>query len=143
MIVGFISLLLVTGCVKGIDPTMKQCPASTYSVLDHHQKNHVISTQSSHDVADCVIKCSEDLRCKSFNFGRQQKSCELNSADRYTHPEDFDWIPGYIYSETFVRHNKVRRKGGQKVEKRFTIFTKLLQCKALFWGLIFVGGTVA
>ena len=35
----------------------------------------------------CVIFCSEDLNCKSINFYRKAKTCELNNMSAVTSPE--------------------------------------------------------
>ena len=35
----------------------------------------------------CVIFCSEDLNCKSINFYRKAKTCELNNMSAETSPE--------------------------------------------------------
>lgn len=102
----FILLLMLSTGESLVDPA-NQCTASIYSVYSHYLKKHVISTQTAIDIPDCIMKCSGDLRCKSFNFGFADKSCELSSADRYTHPEDYGPLYGYTYSDNFLQHHKI------------------------------------
>ena len=45
----------------------------------------------------CARDCSMDERCKSFNFNDCDKVCELNSATRRQHPEDFNITLGSVY----------------------------------------------
>ena len=51
--------------------------------------------------------CSYEFLCKSMNFRLEDKSCELNNADRFTHPEDFGTKEGYVYMDTTEKHRKV------------------------------------
>ncbi|XP_022792592.1 uncharacterized protein LOC111331695 isoform X2 [Stylophora pistillata] len=41
--------------------------------------------------------CSSESRCKSFNFRLKDKSCELNDANKHTHPRDFGPKEGSVY----------------------------------------------
>jgi len=57
------------------------------------------------------MMCENEFRCKSLNFRLKDKSCDLNDADRYTHPEDYGPQEGSVYMDTSVKHKK---KGGFK-----------------------------
>ena len=51
--------------------------------------------------------CRDEFRCKSLNFRLKDKSCDLNNADRYTHPEDYVPQEGSVYMDTSLKHKKV------------------------------------
>ncbi|KAJ7372462.1 hypothetical protein OS493_018969 [Desmophyllum pertusum] len=98
-----ILLVLVT---SSIIESLKQCSPDTYSVTGHYLKDHVMSTSITSDISECVIQCSLDIRCKSINFHLSTKSCDLNSADRYNHPEDYVMKHRFLYMDTFKRQLK-------------------------------------
>ena len=84
-----------------------QCPEPIYSVHNHHLGDHVMSTSVVMDLSDCRKKCSKEFYCKSINYRLLNKSCDLNSADRYSHPPDYGPREGYVYMDTA---NRRRRK---------------------------------
>ena len=43
------------------------------------------------------MMCSYDFRCKSLNFRLVDMSCDLNDADRFTHPGDYGPKYGFVY----------------------------------------------
>ncbi|KAL9965819.1 hypothetical protein ACROYT_G029675 [Oculina patagonica] len=51
----------------------------------------------------CYVRCSKDQRCKSINFLIGNLLCELNDADRYTHPWDYVLKKDHIYSDYPVK----------------------------------------
>ena len=53
------------------------------------------------------MMCQNELRCKSLNFRLSDKSCDLNDADRYTHPEDYGPQERSVYMDTSEKHIKV------------------------------------
>ena len=79
--------------------SVAQCPASIYSVHGHYLSNHVMSTSASLDLSDCRRKCAEEFYCRSVNYCLLKKSCDLNSADRYSHPQDYGPREGYVYMD--------------------------------------------
>ena len=62
---------------------------TTYSTKVRYLKGHVISTHNVKDHGHCLILCSENQRCRSTNFQLRNLACELNDADRHTHPWDY------------------------------------------------------
>jgi len=46
-----------------------------------------------------LVECTADPRCKSINFRFEDLLCELNDADRYTHPWDYGSKEGHGYSD--------------------------------------------
>ena len=56
------------------------------------------------------MMCSGEFRCKSMNFRLNDKSCDLNDADRHTHPEDYGPKEGSVYMDTSEKHRKVSLK---------------------------------
>ena len=86
---------------------LEQCQVQSLSVYGHHLANHVISKRASSGLTECVMMCSDEFRCKSLNFRVNDKLCDLNDADRFTHPEDYGPKHGMVYMDTSVRHRKV------------------------------------
>ncbi|PFX24417.1 hypothetical protein AWC38_SpisGene10979 [Stylophora pistillata] len=43
--------------------------------------------------------CAIDVHCKSVNFFLINKSCDLNEADRHSHPKDYRPFVGCVYME--------------------------------------------
>ena len=83
---------------------LEQCQVQSISVYGHRLANHVISTRASSGLTECVLMCSDESRCKSLNFRVNDKSCDLNDADRLTHPEDYGPKHGSVYMSASVRH---------------------------------------
>jgi len=80
----------------------KQCKA-TYSVTGRYLKGHVISSENVENFGVCYGKCSKDQRCKSINFHFGELLCELNDADRYTHPWDYVLKKNLAYNDYPVK----------------------------------------
>jgi len=102
MLQHYLSILVILNTAK-IHEALEHCSASTYSVYGHRLSSHVISTGISSSLSDCVIMCQNEFRCKSLNFRLRDKSCDLNDADRYTHPEDYGPQEGSVYMDTSVK----------------------------------------
>ncbi|KAJ7372443.1 hypothetical protein OS493_018949 [Desmophyllum pertusum] len=97
-----------------------QCPEPIYSVHNHHLGDHVMSTSVVLDLSDCRKKCSKEFYCKSINYRLLNKSCDLNSADRYSHPPDYGPREGYVYMDTANRRRrKVGFKSCSEIRKEF------------------------
>ncbi|KAL9965905.1 hypothetical protein ACROYT_G029764 [Oculina patagonica] len=80
----------------------QQCK-STYSVLGRYLKDHVISSENVKNIGMCYVRCSKDQRCKSINFLIGDLLCELNDADRHTHPWDYVLKKDHLYSDYPVK----------------------------------------
>ena len=104
----FVHILVMVSSAKLLH-ALEQCQVQSLSVYGHHLANHVISTRASSGLTECVIMCSDESRCKSLNFRVNDKSCDLNDADRFTHPEDYGPKHGIVYMDTSVKHRKVSR----------------------------------
>ena len=85
----------------------ENCKEQTRSALGFYLAGHLISSVRSSSLADCVMLCSYQLRCKSLNFQLRTKSCDLNDADRHTHPEDYGRREASVYLDTSKKHRKV------------------------------------
>ena len=99
MLQHYFGILVIVISAK-LHEALEQCHASTYSVYGHHLSGHVISTSSVSSLSECVMMCSDEFRCKSLNFRLKGKSCDLNDADRHTHPEDYGPKEGSVYMDT-------------------------------------------
>ena len=88
--------LLITFITSGAS---QQCSKPVRSIKGKYLTGHVISNGSADGLGDCLFECSTDPRCKSINFRFQDVFCELNGADRYTHPWDYGSKEGHAYSD--------------------------------------------
>ena len=95
----WLSLLTLTFVVV---QSTQQC-RSTYSVWGRYLKDHVILSENVKKIGMCYIQCSMTQHCKSINFHFGDLLCELNDADRYTHPWDYVLKKDYTYSEYPVK----------------------------------------
>ena len=89
--------LLMSSLAFAVVQSMQQC-RSTYSKRGHYLKDHVISSENVENIGVCYIKCSKDRRCKSINFHIDNLLCELNDADRFTHPWDYVLKKDHAYA---------------------------------------------
>lgn len=106
MLQHYFSILVILSSAK-LHAALEHCTASTYSVYGDNLSSHVISTRISSSLSECVMTCRNEFRCKSLNFRLSDKSCDLNDADRYTHPEDYGPQEGSVYMDTSEKHRKV------------------------------------
>ena len=102
----FAHILVMVSSAKLLH-ALEQCQVQSLSVYGHHLASHVISTRASSGLIECVMMCSDESRCKSLNFRVNDKSCDLNDADRFTHPEDYGPKHGIVYMDASVKHRKV------------------------------------
>jgi len=100
-------IILVILSTAKLHKALEHCSDSTHSVYGDGLPSHVISTTVSSSLSECVMMCRNEFRCKSLNFRLKDKSCDLNDADRYTHPEDYGQQEGSVYMDTSVKHKKV------------------------------------
>ena len=106
MLKNYFSILVILNTAK-LHEALEHCSNSTYSVYGHSLSSHVITTRISSSLSDCVMMCRNEFRCKSLNFRLKDKSCDLNDADRHTHPEDYGPQEGSVYMDTSKKHRKV------------------------------------
>ena len=106
MLQHYLGILVILNTAK-LPKALEHCSESTYSVYGHSLSSHVNSTGISSSLSDCVMMCENEFRCKSLNFRLKDKSCDLNDADRYTHPEDYGPQEGSVHMDTSVKHKKV------------------------------------
>ena len=104
MLQRYLSFLVITAKIL---QALQHCSDSTDSVYGHSLSNHVSSTRISSSLSDCVLMCRNEFRCKSLNFRLEDKSCDLNDGDRYTHPEDYGSQEGSVYMDTILKQKKV------------------------------------
>ncbi|XP_078363757.1 uncharacterized protein LOC144647967 [Oculina patagonica] len=106
----YFGILVIISSAK-LHEALEQCPASTYSVYGHSLSGHVISTRISSSLTECIMMCSYEARCKSINFRLNGKSCDLNDADRHTHPKDYGPKEASLYMDSLNKH---KQEGGFK-----------------------------
>ena len=77
----------------------QQCSRPVRSIKGRYLSGHVMLNGSADGVGDCLVNCSLNPRCKSINFQYKDLLCELNEADRHTHPWDYRPKEGHAYSD--------------------------------------------
>ena len=87
--------LLASFVITNANQQCRQAYSSTGSYL----KGHVISSGTTANIGECLVKCSGEPRCRSINFRFEDLFCELNDADRYTHPWDYGPKQGHAYND--------------------------------------------
>ena len=106
----FVWLLLTV--LTQVKSDCSQC--STTNRQLHNAQNKILqnnvykqTTVANHVI--CGRDCSMDKECKSFSFNDCKKVCELNTADRAEHPEDFlsDQESVYFDSDKNTPHYSV------------------------------------
>ena len=102
----YLALLVITSSAQPLQ-ALEQCQVQALSVYGHRLADHVISTRICSSLSACVMMCSYDFRCKSLNFRLVDMSCDLNDADRFTHPGDYGPKYGFVYMDTSTKHKKV------------------------------------
>ena len=89
-----------------VEKTMsQQCP-SERSISGWMLQRHVYKTMLAEIGLHCLLRCSTDDRCQSFNFVMSSHMCEFNDRTREARPEDF--IPGpdrYYFKKRVNRGN--------------------------------------
>ena len=78
---------------------LQQCSRPVRSIKGKYLSGHVVLNGSADGVGDCLVNCSLNPRCKSINFRYKDLLCELNEADRHTHPRDYVPKEGHAYSD--------------------------------------------
>ncbi|CAH3031051.1 unnamed protein product [Pocillopora meandrina] len=96
MVLCYFGVLIVI-CHAQLTQAIAQCGRPTYSEYGHHLSGHVITTSKTSSITECVMFCLNESRCKSLNFRLKDKSCDLNAADKRTHPRDFGPKEGSVY----------------------------------------------
>ncbi|CAH3017832.1 unnamed protein product [Porites evermanni] len=105
-LVAFIFITIIIRCSMMTTHGLEQCQVQSVSIYGYYLTGHVIYTKTCASLSECVILCSYEFRCKSFNFRLMDKLCELNDADRFTHPVEYVPMEGFLYKDTTERHRK-------------------------------------
>ena len=59
--------------------------------------NHVVAKDHGiEDTSQCLIVCMMN-KCRSFNFDKLEKICEVNNVTRDEYPRDLSAKPGFQY----------------------------------------------
>ena len=74
----------------------KTTESSYGSYLAHHE----ISSHPAEEPLQCTLLCQKVDKCDSWNFWMDDKKCDLNDADRYSHGQDLKKGDRIIYSDT-------------------------------------------
>ena len=84
--------------------SIRQCNGTTYSIPNRVLTGHAFLKKPSPSIDDCVVLCiKHDPYCKSINYYRKERVCELNDKTTGSNPDDmadFEWA---IYMTNGVR----------------------------------------
>ena len=70
--------------------------------------------QTENDVEEsykCFVMCQLEKKCKSFNFSKKEKICELNTGTKKEFPRNYGPRPNYSYFQVSRGVIKVTRHG--------------------------------
>ncbi|PFX12789.1 Coagulation factor V [Stylophora pistillata] len=81
------SFLLIYCQLRYTLSSVTQCQEATYSIPNRVLTGHGFATRPSTTMESCVIFCAEDPMCKSINYFRKRKICELNNSSAVMSPE--------------------------------------------------------
>ena len=88
--------IILTICVV-VEKTMaQQCP-SERSISGWMLQRHVYKTMLVDIGLHCLLSCSTDYRCQSFNFVMSSHMCEFSDRTKEATPEDFIRDPDRYY----------------------------------------------
>lgn len=106
---------IVFGYLVNVGDTLLQalCQREGYFQTVHENyrlKNYVISSTDVQSLFDCVMACTNEERCSSYNFqvsGNPLHKCELNSRSQSSaKPGSMELSNGFQYYEEVVRSEK-------------------------------------
>ena len=62
-------------------------------------QNHVLYQVTRETNVICATSCFRSTKCFSFNFNKETKVCQKNSATHHLHPTDFvtNTDPAFVY----------------------------------------------
>ena len=90
-------------CAVAMVTTCQATCMERTSITGYYLAGHVIASRSVAEIRECVSACNENLKCRSINFLTKEKRCELNDANRFSHPDDYKKLgPVYIYGDSLV-----------------------------------------
>ena len=79
--------VLIYWQVRDTLSSITQCQGATYSIQNRVLTGHAFRTKPCATMECCVKLCGEDLNCKSINYYRKTKTCELNNVSAVVSPE--------------------------------------------------------
>jgi hypothetical protein len=77
-------------------------------------RHHALSGKTFHteeyfeESYECLMVCQLDKRCKSFNFSKKLKLCELNSGTKKESPGNF--VSNMDFDYYHIKHGIVRQE---------------------------------
>ena len=81
------SFVIIYWQVRDILSSVTECQEATYSIQNRILAGHAFTTRPSATIEVCVILCGEHPNCKSINYFRNSKTCELNNMSRVSSPK--------------------------------------------------------
>ena len=88
--------IVLTICHVAEKTMGQQCP-SERSISGWMLQRHVYKTMLADIGLHCLLSCSTDDRCQSFNFVISPHICEFNNRTKVAKPKDFIAAPDRYY----------------------------------------------
>ena len=85
--------------------TILRLPCTTYAefnvfLINKALKGHVIHRESGLNDVQCMEKCIQFTKCRSYNLNRSLKLCELNAKTLGDNETELSDEHGWIYKST-------------------------------------------
>ena len=121
-------LIVLTIC-NVVEKTMsQQCP-SERSISGWMLQRHVYKTMLADIGLHCLLSCSTDNRCQSFNFVMSSHMCEFSDRTKEATPEDFIRDTDRYYFGKRVKRGKLNIINQFASNKRLSsIFSLVWSC---------------
>ena len=97
------SFVIIYWQVRDILSSVTECQEATYSIQNRILAGHAFTTRPSATIEVCVILCGEHPNCKSINYFRNSKTCELNNMSRVSSPEHMVVFESAMYMTNAFR----------------------------------------
>lgn len=94
--------VLEFGCFLVIGAVCQTCTdhSSEFGFL---LTDHIVRSLKVDRLGSCLIACSDDQTCQSFNFNLVNKICDFNNETKRSRPSNFVEKEIYVYSDNFAR----------------------------------------
>ena len=118
-------LIVLTIC-NVVEKTMsQQCP-SERSISGWMLQRHIYKTMLADIGLHCLLSCSTDNRCQSFNFVMSSHTCEFSDRTKEATPEDFIRDTDRYYFGKRVKRGKLNINNQFASNKRLSSIFSLV-----------------
>ena len=109
-----------------VEKTMSQQCSSERSISGWMLQRHVYKTTLADLGLHCLLSCSTDDRCQSFNFVMSSHMCEFSDRTKEATPEDFIPDPDRYYFGKRVNRGNLNIINQFAADKRLSSVSSLI-----------------